>query len=76
MPKKPADIAVQLAKNVRRLRLERKWSQEKLADLADVNDKHIQDIEGKEPHNATILTLQKLAKAFEMEPWELLRFDE
>jgi len=76
MNKKPDDIALQLAEKVHRLRTERRWSQEKLAELAKVNSKHVQDIEGKEPHNATILTLQKLAKAFDMEPWELLKFNE
>jgi transcriptional regulator with XRE-family HTH domain len=50
------------------------FTQEKLAELSGVDYKHIQLLESNDPSGATIDTLEKLAKAFDMPISELLKF--
>ncbi len=59
-----------VARNLKRLRLERGLSQEELADLAKLNRNYIGMIERQE-NAATVLTLEALAKALEVEPARL-----
>jgi transcriptional regulator with XRE-family HTH domain len=57
---------------VGRMRIERDWSQEKLADLSELSYRAVQNIE----YNATSpsgTSICRLAKAFDMEPWEFLK---
>lgn len=76
MKKKPEAIALKLGRRIRLLRKQRGWTQEELADRAKVGFKYLQDLEGTQPHNASVVTLQKLARAFDIEPQELLKFSE
>jgi len=76
MRKKPDFIAIQLSRRIRKLRKERGLTQRELASRAGVGDKYLQDLEGRYPRNANLLTLQKLAKGLNVREWELLRFEE
>jgi len=69
------DIKHRLALRIRELREKRGYTQEKLAELADVDYKHIQLLESKHPSNTKIETLQKLAKAFKMSLSEFIDFE-
>lgn len=59
------------AANVRRLRLERNLSQEGLAELAGIHRTYVGMIERAEK-NATIYNIERIARAFEVEPASLL----
>lgn len=58
-----------LSKEIKKMREERGWTQEKLADIADINVKTIQRIESGE--NASTSTLNCLANAFNVEVKDL-----
>ena len=66
-----ADVVKLLAKNVRLERVLRGWSQETLAELAGLNRTFVGAIERCE-HNSTLVTVDKLAKAFGLSVAELL----
>lgn len=76
MRKKPDHIALQLSRKLRKLRKEQGLTQGELAKRSGVGDKYLQDLEGKNPRNANLLTLQKLAKGLDTSVTELLNFDE
>ena len=76
MVKRPNPIALQLGRRLRSLRLNKSLTQEELADRAKLGLTHIQFLEGKNPPSPTLLTLQKLAKGFDIPIWELLRFED
>jgi transcriptional regulator with XRE-family HTH domain len=57
------------------LRAKHELTQEKLAQKAGLSLYYVQVLEARvQKKNATIITLEKLAGAFDMELWELLRF--
>ena len=60
-----------VAKNVKRLRLERGLTQEALSALADINRNYTGMIERGE-RSPTVDTLEKIAKAFGIDPVALL----
>lgn len=60
-----------VAKNVRTLRLERGHTQEELSALAGINRNYTGMIE-REERSPTVATLEKLAKAFDIDPVLLL----
>lgn len=55
------DIRARLGSNVRRLRLEKGWSQEDYADRAGIHRTYVSDIE-RGARNPTITVVEKLAK--------------
>jgi transcriptional regulator with XRE-family HTH domain len=55
------DIRQRLARNLRRLRTEKGWSQEDYADRAGIHRTYVSDIE-RAARNPTITVLEKLAK--------------
>lgn len=55
------DIRQRLARNLRRLRTEKGWSQERFADEAGIHRTYVSDIE-RGARNPTITILDKLAK--------------
>ena len=72
---KNEDIRLRLAERIRQLRAKHTLTQEKLAQKAGLSLYYIQILESRIPKkNATIITLEKLAKAFEMELWKFLRW--
>ena len=58
---------------MKELRKKRGYTQQKLAELADVEYKHIQRLESKNPCDIKLTTLNKLTKALKVGPAELLR---
>jgi transcriptional regulator with XRE-family HTH domain len=65
-------IRIKFAENLRRYRSLRKLTQQRLAELADIEYKYIQRLEGKKPPAIKIDTIAKLAKAFKISPSKLL----
>jgi transcriptional regulator with XRE-family HTH domain len=57
--------------NVRRLRVEKGWSQEDYADRAGIHRTYVSDIE-RGRRNPTITVVERLAKALTIEPGRLL----
>jgi len=53
-----------LARNVKRLRLERGWSQSDLADMADIQPYQVCYVEGNRYYSVTLKTLGWIARAF------------
>ena len=67
-------IEQKLSKRLRELRKEYSYTQEQLAELADIDYKHIQLLESANPPSIRLNTLEKIAKAFNMTPSELIDF--
>ncbi|MBP3821521.1 helix-turn-helix transcriptional regulator [bacterium] len=60
------NINEKIGTKIRLERVKRKWSQEKLAELADINKNSVSSIERAE-WSASIETIAKIAEAFGME---------
>lgn len=65
------DIRRQLARNVKRLREARGWSQEDLADEAGLHRTYVSGIE-REVRNPTISIVERLMKALKARAGDLL----
>ena len=65
-------VLIRFGQKVKALRLERKWTQEKFAEVAKINDKEVSHIEAGR-RNITIDTLVKIANSFNTLPHILLR---
>lgn len=65
------DIGQRLAKNMRRIRREKGWSQEELADRADVHRTYISGIE-RLVRNPTITVVGRIADALGVQVGELV----
>ncbi len=59
---------------LRELRLKHGLTQQKLAELADLDYKHIQRLESKNPTDVKLETIERLAKAFKTTRSRLLDF--
>ena len=68
------DIKVRFSRRLRRLRQKSGYTQQELAELADIEYKHVQRLESKKPCDIKLSTLQKLAKAFKIPLTKLLDF--
>jgi len=68
------DIRIRLGKQIRILRLKLSLTQEELADKSGISAKYLQNLEGKKPKTASLITLEKLAKGFGVPVWEIIRF--
>jgi transcriptional regulator with XRE-family HTH domain len=64
-----------IGKNIKNLRKDKKLSQEKFGELIGLSRNSIGTIERAEA-NIHVLTLYKIANALEVEPYELLKFDQ
>jgi transcriptional regulator with XRE-family HTH domain len=67
-------IEERFSKRLRALRKRKGYTQEQLAERADLEYKFIQKLEGKRPPSPSIRTLEKLARAFGMPTWKLIQF--
>jgi transcriptional regulator with XRE-family HTH domain len=67
----PADPRATLGKHVRKLRLERRLSQEKLAELANLHRNYVGGVERGE-RNIAIINIVALAHALKVKPAKLL----
>ncbi|MBU2634753.1 MAG: helix-turn-helix domain-containing protein [Nanoarchaeota archaeon] len=68
------NIRLRIGKKLRKLRKKQKITQEEFANRADIDYKYMQKIEGKNPPNIKVETLEKLAKAFNVSLSKLLDF--
>lgn len=66
------DVKIKFGNKVRALRLNKGYSQEKLAELADLDRTYIPGIEAGK-RNVSIVVLQKIAHAFKISLSELLQ---
>ena len=66
-----ASLLRALGKRVRELRKERRYSQEKLAELASIHENHVRRIEGGTA-NPSYLVLVRIAKALGISLSELI----
>jgi transcriptional regulator with XRE-family HTH domain len=66
------DIRQCFGNKIKLLRLEKSYSQEELAYKAEIDRSYISDIE-KGERNVSILIIEKLAKALEIEVFELFK---
>jgi transcriptional regulator with XRE-family HTH domain len=70
----PSDINRRFAKRLRALRQRRHLTQQQLAELADIEYKHVQALESGRPPSPRLETIEKLARAFRMTCSKLLDF--
>lgn len=66
------DIKIRVGRRLRELRLEKGWSQEKLANLADLDRTYIPGIENGK-RNISIVIIEKIAKVYNQSISELLK---
>ena len=67
------NIRLAFGKNLKKFRLKKKLTQEKLSELSGIDYKYIQKLEGKNPPAVKIDTIKRLAMAFKVDPSALLR---
>jgi transcriptional regulator with XRE-family HTH domain len=67
----PSDPRKLFGNRVRELRLQRKFSQEKLAELADLHRNYVGGVERGE-RNVSLLNIVKLARGLKVRPCELV----
>lgn len=70
MPKTKAPELIRFGENVRQRREQRAWTQEQLAEKADLDQTFISGIE-RGSRNPTIITINKLARALKLTVSEL-----
>jgi len=67
-------IRLKLGKKLRENRIRLGLTQEELAELANIDYKYLQKIEGKNPPAIKIDTIARLSKALKISPKELFNF--
>lgn len=67
-------VRLKLGRRIKQLRKRYGYTQNKLSEIANIDYKYIQKIEGKNPPAVKIDTLEKLAKAFHMPLSKLFNF--
>ena len=68
------EIVKLFSKRLKELREKNDLTQEKLAEVADISYKNIQYLESKNPTCPSLITINKLAKAFKISVSKLLNF--
>ncbi len=66
------NIRLRFAETIKKLRKSRGFTQEKLAELTEIDYKYVQRLEGKNPPAVKIDTIQRIAKALKVDPSKLL----
>jgi len=66
------EIRLRVAGKIKKLRIKRKLTQEKLADETGIDYKYIQRLESKNPPAIKIDTIQRIATALKVSPSKLL----
>jgi transcriptional regulator with XRE-family HTH domain len=66
------NIRIRVGKNIKRFRKKCNYTQERLSELAKIDYKYLQKIEGKNPPNIKVETIAKLAKVLKINPSNLL----
>jgi len=65
-------IRLRVGKKIKELRKRQRLTQDKLAEAAKIDYKYLQRIEGKNPPNIKLETIEKLAKTLKVSPSKLL----
>ena len=68
------NIRLKLGMRIKKLRKKYGYTQEKLSEVANIDYKYIQKIEGKNPPALKIDTIERLAKALKVKAFRLLKF--
>jgi transcriptional regulator with XRE-family HTH domain len=68
------NIRLKIGKKIKKLRNKRRYTQEKLSEISEIDYKYIQRIEGKKPPALKIDTIERIAKALKVTPAKLLDF--
>jgi len=68
------NVRIKLGKRIRQLRKKSGYTQSRLSEMVGIDYKYLQRIEGKNPPNLKLETLEKLAKAFKIPLSKLLNF--
>lgn len=66
------NIRLRFAETIKKLRKRRGLTQEKLAELTEIDYKYVQRLESKNPPAVKIDTIQRIAKALKVDPSKLL----
>ena len=66
------DIKIRFGRRLRELRLEKGWSQETLANLADIDRTYVPGIESGK-RNVSIVIIEKLSSVFNMSISDLIK---
>ena len=72
MPHTPTKLVRSVARRIAAVRAARQWTQEELAERADVSVRYVQMVESG-TENLSLVTLSKLAAALRVHPAELLQ---
>lgn len=67
-------LRLKLSKKIKELRKKNGYTQERLSELARIDYKYLQRIEGKTPPNLKLETLKKIANAFKISLSKLVDF--
>lgn len=67
------DIKLKVGLKIKELRKKKGFTQEQLSELTEIDRTYISDVE-RGLRNIAIVNLEKIAKAFEVELFELLKF--
>ena len=68
------NIRLKLAQQIKTLRKKQGLTQEQFAEKIGIEYKYLQRIEGKNPPNIRLETIEQLAKALKTTPSNLLKF--
>ena len=66
-------INMKLGPKIKELRQKRRLTQEQLAEIVKTSCKYVQRIEGKNPPDLRVSSLERIAKALKITPAELLK---
>ena len=69
-----SQINIKLAKRIKNLRIRKGLTQLRLAELAGLDYKHVQNLEGQKPDDIGLSSIEKIAKALKITPSKLLDF--
>lgn len=72
---KKKDINILFAERLRSLREQQGLTQQNLAELAEIDYKHVQLLESQNPSSPKLETIEKLASAFKISCSKLLDFE-
>lgn len=67
-------IRLKIGQKIKEIRKKRGYTQEKLAELASIDYKYLQKIEGKSPPALKVDTIDRLAKALKISTVKLFDF--
>lgn len=67
-------IGIELGRKIKQCRARWELTQEQLAELVKTSYKYIQRIEGKNPPDLRLTTIERIARVLETTPAKLLKF--